>query len=320
MFLNKIKFNYNIKLIDDYFLEKKYDEIYKHLVSLKKQPDLFFKLLSYVSDKYLSHPIHHPFYKNKIVWVISYDLDDTNYVNKFLNFYFLENQKLEIIHDSFSKAFSDAIEELKIKDFPSELSFDDMVNKSHLYQNLVLLKNDKNIFLSTCAAFFEARNNRFYIYPQNTLAYILILRNPFQIYTKYKKENNSSQEALNFLNGYKENDLNKKNLFKYNLLENKESWNINSKSWLDENVLNTYRGKIFQYDDFYNNTEETLVEILFHLKQSGLDFEIDYDLISRFIENNIMEKSELIEVSKNEEKILKSHLDQNIINDYKFSL
>ena len=53
MFLNKIKFNYNIKLIDDYFLEKKYDEIYKHLISLKKQPDLFFKLLSYVSDKYL---------------------------------------------------------------------------------------------------------------------------------------------------------------------------------------------------------------------------------------------------------------------------
>ena len=84
--------------------------------------------------------------------------------------------------------------------------------------------------------------------------------------------------------------------------------------------MNTYRGKIFQYDDFYNNTEETLVEILFHLKQSGLDFEIDYDLISIFIENNTMEKSEQIEVSKNEEKILKSHLDQNLINDYKFSL
>ena len=122
------------------------------------------------------------------------------------------------------------------------------------------------------------------------------------------------------MNGYKENDPNKKNLLKYNLFENKESWNINSKSWLDENVLNTYRGKIFQYDDFYNNTEETLVEILFHLKQSGLDFEIDYDLISIFIENNTMEKSEQIEVSKNEEKILKSHLDQNLINDYKFSL
>ena len=140
------------------------------------------------------YPIHHPFYKNKIVWVISYDLDDANYVNKFLNFYFLENQKLEIILNSFSKAFSDAIEELKIKEFPNELSFDDMVNKSHLYQNLVLLKNNKNIFLSTCAAFFEARNNRFYIYPQNTLAYILILRNPFQIYTKYKRENNNSQK------------------------------------------------------------------------------------------------------------------------------
>ena len=121
------------------------------------------------------------------------------------------------------------------------------------------------------------------------------------------------------MNGYKENDPNKKNLLKYNLFENKESWNINSKSWLDENVLNTYRGKIFQYDDFYNNTEETLVEILFHLKQSGLDFEIDYDLISIFIENNIwksLNKQRFLKMKKN----FKSHLDQNLINDYKFSL
>ena len=47
----------------------------------------------------------------------------------------------------------------------------------------------------------------------------------------------------------------------------------------------------------------------YHLKQSGLDFEIA-DLISIFI-GNTMEKSEQTEVSKNEEKILKSHLDQN---------
>lgn len=320
MFFNKIKFNYNIKLFDDYFSNKSYGEAQLRLETLKNQPDLFFKLLSYVSDKYLKLPIHYPFYQNKIVWVISYDLDDANFINKFLNFYFLENQKLEIYFDSFPKAFSDTIEQLSIKNFPNELSFEDMVRNSHLYQNLILLNKNKNTFLSSCAAFYESKNDRFYIYPQNTLAYIFILRNPFQLYAKYKKKNNSSQEALNFLNGYKDKNLNKQDSFKYNLLENKESWNINSNSWLDENVLNTYRGKMFQYDDFYNNTEETLVEILFHLKQSGLVFEIDYDLISKFIENNILEKSELIEVSKNEEKTLKSHLDQNLLNDYKFSL
>ena len=36
---------------------------------------------------------------------------------------------------------------------------------------------------------------------------------------------------------------------------------MNVKSWTDENVVNTYKGKIISYQRLLTNTEEVLIEV-----------------------------------------------------------
>ena len=62
MIFNKIKFNYNIKVLDDLFANKKYTEIWN---LLKKQQDepYFINLLIYILEKFLSNPENSGFYQ-----------------------------------------------------------------------------------------------------------------------------------------------------------------------------------------------------------------------------------------------------------------
>ena len=52
-FLNKIKLNYNIKLIDDYISNKNNIEVYNILKNIKNEKsEFFFTLLNHVNNKY----------------------------------------------------------------------------------------------------------------------------------------------------------------------------------------------------------------------------------------------------------------------------
>ena len=54
---------------------------------------------------------------------------------------------------------------------------------------------------------------------------------------------------------------NKKNKHQY--YQNKQSWNINVNSWIDNNVLSSFKGNLINFEELENNTEETLVNIIF---------------------------------------------------------
>ena len=84
MIFNKIKLNYNIKLIDDHFANKSYQEVNKLLEDKVSNSDLFYSLTNYILQKYLINNSHKGFFNKKFIWVVSYDLDDTIYINKFL--------------------------------------------------------------------------------------------------------------------------------------------------------------------------------------------------------------------------------------------
>ena len=80
---------------------------------------------------------------------------------------------------------------------------------------------------------------------------------------RYKKKFNSTEGSFNeiiliqnFLNYEQANNDIK--------VENRTNININKKSWTDPNVVNTFKGKIINYDNLLGDTEEVLLEIIFH--------------------------------------------------------
>ena len=54
------------------------------------------------------------------------------------------------------------------------------------------------------------------------------------------------------------------------IYENRTNIGINKKSWTDPNVLNTFKGKIINYDNLLGDPEEVLLEIIFHLNSTAL--------------------------------------------------
>jgi hypothetical protein len=65
--------------------------------------------------------------------------------------------------------------------------------------------------------------------------------------------------------------------------------------------------------------EDTLVEIIYHLKQAGMNLDVDFDLIEKFIENNKPEKIIRDEMSNNEVKQINSNLESDFLSDLGYS-
>jgi len=315
MFLNKIKFNYNVKILDDLIAEKNYTKILSTLSNNLNNSDLFRELLNYIYSKYLSKPEHYQLYQNKFLWVSSFDSSDSRYVLGFLNFYMSKLSQYSFESGSYKNILEECINALGSNNFPAKIDFSETIKNSNYYQALMLLyKNKKYLILDTEASFFEAKDNKYFIYPQSTLAYLHIVRNPLNLYKKYK-DKYSSQDALNFLGSYEENTDNGQIV-----IETKQNWSTNVNSWNDDNVKNAFRGKILRYEDLILNTEESLIEIIFHIKQSGVDIEMDYKLIESYIENNPISEKTFEDVSNQEVKKAMVNIDINLLNEFNYDI
>ena len=318
MIINRIKLNYNIKLVDDYFKEKKYENIIQLLQS-QQRSSIFYNLVQYVISKHLVQKDHMNFSPSKFVWISSYDLEDTTYLNSFLKFYLPQTLSQSSIVDHYQSLFSSTFEKLKIKNFPTQITFEEVVSSSYLHQLLISIHLNKDlIFANTQAAFFEAPQNKFLIFPQTTLCHFYIIRNPYKLYGKYKKTLQNSQEALNELNNTNDNSINHSSL-QYTVHENRQNWGVNAKSWVNKNVQNTYRGKVIKYEAFINNPEDALTEVVYHLKQSGANIDVKFDLIEDFVKSNPLSEIESDEISNKEIKMVQGALDQSVMTEYDYA-
>lgn len=321
MFLNKIKFNYNVKVLDDLFKAKNYDSAIEIILKIKSNKDLYKALLNYLNDNYLLNFSHSQFYKKKIFWLIGYDQDDIKFLNNFFKFYFEKLKKNNVLMTDYKNFINIGLESLFSNPNDKKISFEQIVQYSNLFQTSSLLNTDQqSIIVSSSSAFFEAKNNRYFIYPNTTKSYVYIIRNPFQLYLRHKSKTNSSQDALNSLNqaDYESLQPNSKNYI--NIVENRQNWNTNVHSWIDENVKNSFRGKIIKFEDLRASTYDTLVEILFHFKQSGLDVDLDYDLINNYVSSNIVESDLPDNLSKQEIKMITNSLDKAILSEFEYQI
>ena len=324
MVLNNIKFNYNTKLIDDYFKNNNYQEIKLLLQKQKKNNFLYYKLFAYINNNYLNKIEHSNFFDNKFIWIISYDLDDTNIIIKFLNFYINKNEKKDFIFDQYESILAKSLSQIPEKNLNSEINFEKTVNHSDLYQNLILLDNFNNqIVANMSAAFFEAPNQKRLIYPQMTNSFFYVLQSPFKLYQRYKKMFLSSEAALDELNNYYEKMVSYEkhilDMHEIKISSNRQNFKTNFNSWTNENVKNSYKGMLIPYLDIIKNPEETLNNLLYHIKENGLNIPINFDYVEEFIKNNSDLFSFEIEnesLSNKEKKMISNVLDEDIIKQF----
>ena len=319
MIFNKIKLNYNIKLLDDYFSSKEYDKIKNLLIEKLHNTHLFAELNKYIQNKYLYLPEHLGLINQKFIWLSSYDDDDVAYIKNFLRFYF-ERQKLNFLNASYNDCFDKTIAKLNDKNLQNFFGLEDIISNSYFYHFLIQLLNSNDFFiLDHQSAFFEAPDNKFLIYPNTTIAYFHVVNNPYKLYLKYKNDLNDHQQSINKIHYFDE----KENLAKfennknqYSILEMKQNWNVNTRSWTDENVKNSYRGKIIMYEDLISSPKDVLMEIVYHLKQYGVPLEVEYDLIDNYIDDNPLKDLKFnLNHSNNEIKMLSNSLDKNLMED-----
>lgn len=322
MIFTKIKINYNIKLIDDLINNKNYNEISSLIFETRSNPNLFYGLIEYLYSNYFTKENILTSFPHKFIWITSYDKSDTKPLNDFLNFYLSKNNN-NYIQEDYATLLSDIMSKLQLSNIPKNVEFDFVIQNSDLLHSIIMFYKSKNYyFLTTQSAFFEAPVNKFLIYPQTTLTYFSVFRNPLSLYNRFKRNASNQQEALNKLINF---DLDAeqgliKNNNSYSIIENKQSWGVHAKSWMDENVKNSYRGKQILYEDLIASPYETFVEVIYHLKQSGVNIDIDHDLIKSFIDTyNFIDEPDDIEISNNDKKIISNSIDPYILKELNYN-
>ena len=320
--INKFKFNYSIKLLEDFVLNNNKSDALSLLIETKKKnKEVFYQLMTHFLLKYKNHPIRDNFFNNRIFLVNSFEIDDCNYLGNFFSFYF-DNIKLIYGYDSLSNAIIKDIEYLQLSTIPQKINFQYFIEFSEfLFNSLLINEGEKNLFLKSNSAFFEANGNKFFIYPNSTAAYFLIHQNPLNTYNSLKTIYQSSQEALNVMFNFQDKNVSNQDLdSKYHVEENRQSWNTFLSSWKDPNVISTYRGLLIPKKDFIQSPNETLTKALFHLIQAGLKIEVDYNLIDQFVQKNPLEETTDEELSNKEKKLLLNNLDQKLLEFFNYKI
>ena len=319
MIFNKIKFNYNIKVLDDLFANKKHQEIWNLLKNQQDKP-YFINLLVYILEKFLSNPENSGFYQKKFIWLSSFDISDTDYIGNFMNFYLEKSSGYSFNSLSYTSLLEDNLKKIHPDLVPENINFDLLVNNSNIYQHVILTMENKDLIISrTAGAFFEAPKNKYFIYPSSTLCSFHILKNPYHLYSRYRHQNLNHQESLNLISGQDEENKLSINTNPF-VSDNRQSWSVNTKSWTDENVQNTYRGKVIKYEDILSSPEDVLVSVVYHLKQAGLNVDVNFDLIEQFVEKNKLNENVIFDFSNQETKQITNSLDKEILEDHNYQL
>tara|TARA_B100000927_G_scaffold31759_1_gene23183 strand:+ start:2027 stop:2998 length:972 start_codon:yes stop_codon:yes gene_type:complete len=303
--INKFKSAYLQKLIQGHFANNEINELHSLIAKEISNPYIVEPLKSIIQNN-IEGLEQSKLFKNNIYWVNSFDLDDTIYINQFLEFYFAKkNLNISPISNypmRLSKIFYHLFQNKK------KLDFIDLINNSYLYQYLISLEQSNNtIFINSASAFFSSNQNSF-THHQLTSSYIYLVRNPLSLYTKYFSKYNDHQAVLNTLFNFDgmpkghHYEINKKNIV---IEENSQSWSVNVNSWIDSNVMNTFRGIVIKIEELIEKPDEILADIISHLSLSLPNLSLDYQIIIEFLDNNPISNNLVpFKISNKQKKII----------------
>ena len=310
-FLNNFQYQYHNKHLEKLLDEENLPEFFSYLKGIKKNKDLFYKL----SLKYISNSINKTqdnILEKKIIFINSFLDEDTHFLKKFLKYY-LENCQNSLGEVSSYLEEIDGI--LKKEEL---VDFNTLINESYFFQWMILNNSSNKFkFIFNNLPFFSSQNNFNFTKPNLSQSYVFILNDPYVVYQKIKTQNNNNQDIAKniFLNL---DDQPEKIVFgKTNFSFNKKGWHVNAQSWTDPNVMNSLRGKVILKKDLINETFDVLSSIILHFVQSGVDIELNYNLIDNFINKYPISDQNTVHISNKERKFIDNHIAQ-IYNQYDF--
>ena len=149
--LTNIKYQYNLRILEDFISTNNYSEFFDHLEKLKSNHSMYLKLLLNLGNSAILHNTNDIF-KSKIIWLNSFMQEDTAYISDFLNFY---NRNIELTSGEICHYEEKLISTLKNISNIENITFSDFVDRSYIYQYLILHENtDPIIFLKNNLPFF----------------------------------------------------------------------------------------------------------------------------------------------------------------------
>ena len=311
-FIDNFKYNYQKKIFQSALNDKNVIELEKLvLLYLQSKNPLYFNLLAENIDSIQNILEDSNNSMPNIVWLNSFDEKLNDFLEKFLDFYFLNSAKN--LNYSFNSYVNEVIEKLSVFEMPLNLTVSDFVFNSSFYQLLISYeKKNQIIFLKNDMAFFEHESGKKFTYTNFTNSYFYLLQNPKNIYLKLKNDREGANDLGKSLFNLDQQPLNK--TIRHQGLEHhveiyRSSWENNVSSWDSENVKNTYRGLLLKLEDIIDDPVFYLASIIGHLSQSNIDVEIDYKLIQQFVLNNGLPNIEVSgDLSNKELKIFKREI------------
>lgn len=307
-FLNNIKLKYTTNLLNECIEKNNFKDFQKYYDQLKKiDTKVANKYIKYNSVDFINNEeLNFLFHKN-IIWLNSFRKKDIDLTSNLISQIFNLSSTKKINRISFYEEVLRILEDDEIKDYKNS---SDRFFKSHYYfQILVDQQNPGTKLIDTTSSFFELNKNIHFTHHKLSRCYFYIIKHPYQIFAELKKDGLGTQQALNVLCNFENRpeivEVNKggQNLF---LPENTNSWSINASSWTNENVQVSLRGLTLYYDDLINKTEDKVIEMAAHLKESGLEMELNPLELSKIADQFKSAQIEniSIDLSNKEKKII----------------
>ena len=304
-FINKFLFHFHDKSINQLLVQKKYKEFFNYLKIQKNKENLFYDLsLKYIPEIFSNYD--EEALQNKIIWINSFDRDDTHYLVNFLDYYLKKTSK------EFDPIKNYEVEISKFKKKFKEIDLNILVNFSYFFQWMIINSSTNHKFIINNVPFFSTENNYNFTTSNLSQSYINLENNPFAVYKKIRDSNQNDQQVARNLFLNLDNEPSNETINDLPFKINKQGWNTFNKSWKDENVMNSLRGITIKKSDINNSPYEIFSEILMHLIQSGLNIDINYDLIESYVKIFPPEKNNLnFELSNKEVKFINNYIDKS---------
>ena len=304
-FINKFLFHFHDKSINQLLVQKKYKEFLNYLKIQKNKENLFYDLsLKYIPEIFSNYD--EEALQNKIIWINSFDRDDTHYLVNFLDYYLKKTSK------EFDPIKNYEVEISKFKKKFKEIDLNILVNFSYFFQWMIINSSTNHKFIINNVPFFSTENNYNFTTSNLSQSYINLENNPFAVYKKIRDCNQNDQQVARSLFLNLDNQPSNETINNLPFKINKQGWNTFNKSWKDENVMNSLRGITIKKSDINNSPYEIFSEILMHLIQSGLNIDINYDLIESYVKIFPPEKNNLnFELSNKEVKFINNYIDKS---------
>ena len=304
-FLNNIKSNYRTKLLNQAIEIKDFSDFKENFDALKKiNLKVANKFIKYNATDFIKNEELNFLFNENTVWVNSFRKKDTNLLSNFISQIFQLTSGLEVPNLDFYKEVLTILDEEEINDYHS---FNDIFLKSHYYFQMRIDSQYPGIKLvNTNSVFFEYNKNIHFTHHRLSRCFFYVIKNPYQIFTEMKNEGIETQAALNILCNFEDRPNMasiEKNGKKLSCPEDSKSWQTNVSSWTNENVQISLRGITIYYDDLLYKTEDKLIEIAAHLKESGFEIELNSINISKIADDfKTLEKEKTIMTISNKEK------------------